>query len=237
MSELSKLFRWSREVKIVDASGVPLLDKNNKDIKVFLRLVGDNDFREARDLALRNSRKMRLRLRSDTTDEHKAQFADIEKIPQDELIFAIATAEISDFRDDGLLEMGEVTYPEVSDSPTLEEQEEHQVAIDNINKERVEKLTQLITERGEKRRIELKDKTDEDLRTLYVSAIVNSRALEEFAIVLREYCVYKGTFSDKKFTTLAFDSFEDFESCSPQLKRQLMATYTDLEVTGEELKN
>jgi len=229
MSKLSRLFRWSKKVNIV--SGGEVLDT------VYIRLVGDSDFQESRIAALKASKNLRIRLRDKEDEEHLSTFSDINHLTKDELIMGVCYSEIPDYRDEAIISVPEKTIPELPDSPSLEEQEQYQNKLETMRNERAQALAKFIEERSDKRREELKDKELEDLKEMYMHSIINMKCGEEFTRTFREYQVYKGTYTDEKFKNLAFDNFEDFVECAPQLKSQLLQAYIDLEISGEDLKN
>jgi len=230
MGNLSKLFRWNRKVDITEG--------NNVLATVYVRLVGDTDFQEAKSVALRRSKELRIKLRDPDSEEHKSNFLDITSLTRDELVMGISFGELPDYRDEALLQVPEKHLPELPDAPTLEQQEEYEAKEKEIWNERAKFISDFIEKKAEERRKELDKVEDIDkLREMYTHSVINMKCTEEFTKIFREYQVYKGTFNDAKFTQLAFDSYEEFEECAPQLKNQLLRAYVDLELTGEDLKN
>jgi len=230
MGKLSKLFRWHRKVDITEGNEILAT--------VYVRLVGDADFQEAKTVALRRSKELRIKLRDRDSEEYKSNFLDLDSLTKDELIMGISFGELPDYRDEALLQVPEKSPPELPDNPTLEQQEEYETKLEEIRNERTMFISDFIEKRAEERREELGKIEDIDkLREMYTHSVINMRCTEEFTRVFREYQVYKGTFNDAKFTQPAFDSFKEFEECAPQLKNQLLGAYVNLELTGEELKN
>lgn len=230
MGKLSKLFRWHRKVDITEG--------DNTLATVYMRLVGDADFQEAKSVALRRSKELRIKLRDTNTEEHKSNFLDINSLTRDELMMGVSFGELPDYRDEALLQAPEKSPPELPDNPTLEQQEEYETKVEEIRNERAKFISDFIEKKSEERKAELSKIEDTDkLREMYTHSVINMKCTEEFTKVFREYQVYKGTFNDAKFTQPAFDSYEEFEECAPQLKNQLLRAYVNLELTGEELKN
>lgn len=235
--DLSKLFRWNTKVELKDNNG-SIIET------VYVRLVGDVDYNQAQQYALVSSRRMRKNLRKETTLEHDSLFFDLDEKDEDELIFNILMSEMSNFRDLAVEELGDdiLRIPEISDNPSLEEREEQQEAEEDSQEEKIKKLRTKMDEKSSERREELKVKAKEEggieeLRKIFVTSTVNVKCLEEFGKVFREYCVFKGTFSDEALKYKAFDDFEEFRNASPILKRQLTDAYIGLEISGEQLKN
>ncbi len=230
MSKLSKLFRWHKKVEIKD--GDKVLDT------VYIRLVGDSDFQEAKNMALKRSKALRVNLRNPETEEHKSSFSDIESLTKEELGMGVTFGEIADYRDEALLQVPEKEVPQLPDSPSLEEQEEYEEALENARTERADALAKYIEKRSDERRAELGKIEDiGTLREMYIHSVINMKCSEEFTKAFREYQIYKGTYKDSAFKDLAFDSFEEYVECAPQLKNLLLTAYVSLEMTGEDLKN
>jgi hypothetical protein len=231
MSELSKLFRFKKKVDIIDSSG-KVLDT------VYMRIVGDADYNQARNIALAASRQLRVKLRDNSTPDYIANFSDLDVLTKEEKIIVIISSEVIDYRDEGITKLGIEKLPELNiDNPTLEQQEEHQKAIGDYRLERQKQLFDYMDKRSKERMEEIRKLSDEEVQTKYITSVINSRCMEEFSTAFREYCVYKATFGDDKYTKLAFDNFIEFKDCSTQLKSQLLVAYTSLEIGGEELKN
>jgi len=230
MSKIANLFRWHKKVEIKDGSKV--LDT------VYIRLVGDAEFQEAKNMSLRRSKKLRISLRDSNTDEYQASFSDLHSLTKDELIMGITFGEIPDYRDEGLLTLPEKEMPELPDNPTLEQQEEYETNLEELRAARAKALTEFIEKKADDRKVEI-GKTDDidELREMYVHSVINMKCSEEFTRAFREYQIFSGTYADNKFKTLSFDSFEEFDGCAPQLKNQLMTAYISLEMSGEDLKN
>jgi dsDNA-binding SOS-regulon protein len=230
MSKIAKLFRWHKKVDIKD--GETVLGT------VYLRLVGDSDFQEAKVAALKASKTLRIKLRNPDSEEHKSTFSDIESLTKEELCMGVTFGEIADYRDEALVNFPEKEVPQLPDNPTLEEQENYEEMLEKRQNDRAETLAKYIEKRSDERKEELAKLEDVDkLREMYKHSIINLKCSEEFTRVFREYQVYKGTYEDNKFTKLAFDSYDEFLDSAPQLKNLLLGAYIGLELSGEELKN
>ena len=231
MDKLSDLFRWRKKIYLKDGKRTVGT--------AWIRLVGDADYQQARNISLKRSKQLRNRLRDETTDDYVAAFTDIDSMSKDELILGVIFSEISDYRDEALVTTQDESLPELDgDNPSLEEQEEHQTKLEEIRRKRVEVLAAQIDKKSEERKEALNSITDiEELKRLYRDAVVNIKCIELFTTTFRNFCAYKGTFKDDRYKELAFDSFDEFEESASQLKSQLLAAYTNLEITGEDLKN
>ncbi len=229
MNSLSRLFKWRKKVNIIDKDKILAI--------VYMRLVGDDDYRNARDRALKASKILRVKLRDSNSEEYISAFVDIDTLSVDDLVLGVLFSEWPDFRDEASLLIPEEKIAELPDNPTLEQQEEYNTKIEEKGKKRTDAITKYMTKKSDEKKDALLKTDIEELKKLYRQGTISLRCTEEFTNTFREWCVFKVTYSDDQYKIPAFDSFEDFTSSSPQLKRQLMSAYLDLEISGEELKN
>lgn len=229
--DLANLFRWHTKVDIKDKDG-------NIAATMYIKLVGDVDYSQAQQYGLLSSRKLRKRLHDKDSTEYQALFLDVDEREKDDLIFGILFAEISNFRDLAVAELGDTIFDiKLPDDATLEDKEKQQEAEENFVKEKTNKLRAKMEEESNKRKVELEKLPVEKLRQLFVDSSTNYRCLEEFGIVYRDYCIFAGTYNDYEFKEKAFSSYDNFRNISSNLKRQLTDAYLKLELTGDQLKN
>lgn len=230
MSKLGSLFKWKKEISIIDNSGV------TKD-KVYIRIVGDIDYQEAQTIGLLASRSLRKNLRNENSLDFKSNFTDLNDRTKEEFIIGIVMSEINDYRDLAITKFPVKDLPELPDEPTLEQREEYEEQLEKIRTDRTNDVKKFMEDKTEQRKKELEEKNIDELKDSFTTATINMRCLEEFNKEFKSYCVYKGTFTDNKLKKLAFDSFDEFKDSSPYMKVQLINAYTDLELSGEDLKN
>lgn len=230
--DLAHLFRWNKKVEIKDR-------EDNVLDTLYVRLVGDVDYNHAQQHALVASRKLRKKLKDTNSVDHQALFFDIDERNKEDVIFGILMAEIANFRDLAVADLGdeifEIKVPTNAD--TLEEREQQQEAEEKLANEKVEKLRMKMEEKSEERKAELDKLSIKELRNIFMESSINSRCVDEFSTVFREYCIFSGTYKDPSFKQKAFDDFDDFRNISPNLKRPLIDAYLQLELSGEQLKN
>jgi hypothetical protein len=227
---IKDIFRWKRSVEIKDGDKVLA--------KLYLKLVGDIDYSDARNFSLKRSKQLRLKLRNKESDEYNINFMDVDNLTKDELIESIVSSELVDYRDEAISKLSFKEVPELPENPTLEQQEDYESKVEEASKNRVEEISNFMTKRSEERKVELGKVEDiGKLKEQYISSVVNMKCSEVFQKTFRNYCVYKGTYLDSKYSTLAFSSFEEFESSSTLLLNQIISAYNNLEINGEELKN
>jgi len=232
VKDLTNLFKWNTKVE--------LKNTERKVIEtLYVRLVGDIDYSHAQQCGLIESRKMRKRLKDTSTLDYQSLFLDLDEKEVGDLIFGITLAEMGNFRDLAVEELGTdiLKLSELPDNPSLEDRENQLEAEESAESEKITLLRDKMDEKADERREELKKKTVKELRDIYVVSSTNVKCLEIFTVVFREYCVFVGTFRDPKFTQIAFDNFGEFRNASPSLKRQLTDAYLKLELTGDQLKN
>ena len=229
MAKISDLFRWKKEVAL------KLGDKNIA--KYYVRVVGDADFSAARNKALKSSRELRIKLRTEGSDEFDAMFCDLGVLTPDEMANGIIASEAADFSDEALITIKEEKVPELEENPTLEQQEDHLAKHDSARTKRIHEVAKFIDGKIKVRREELVKLPKEELTKLYTSSIVDGECTKLFTTIFREYCIFKGTFIDAGYSEPAFSSFEEFHESNINLKTQLMTAYIELEISGDQLKN
>lgn len=231
VKDLEDLFKWNTSVDIKDKDGKVLLT-------LYLRLVGDVDYSQAQRYALLSSRKLRKELKNKDSIEYQSTFLDLNEKSKEDLIIGTLIAEVPNFRDAVLLEIGSDDIEDaVKGTKSLEEREEQQEAEEQAPLERVEKVRAKMEEKSEERRAELNKMSIDDLKKVFVDSTINFKCLEEFTNVFRDYCVFAGTYKDSKFKELAFSDFDSFRNISSTLKKQITDAYFKLEISGEQLKN
>ena len=230
-TDLKDLFKWNTEVEIKNKAGEVLT-------KLFVRLIGDVDYHQAQQHALLASRKLRKALKDPKTAEHQALCFDLDEREKTDLVFSILLAEVANFRELAMADLGDAFFDEeLPSDASLEDREQQQEAEEKFAKEKSDKLKAKMEEKSEIRKKELEKMSMKDLRKIFVESSINYKCLDEFTNVFREYSTFAGTFSDKNFKKPAFESFDIFRNAAPNLKRQIMDAYLKLELTGDQLKN
>lgn len=229
-NDLVNLFKWHTKVDIKDRDG-------SVATTMYVRLVGDVDYNQAQQNGLVASRKLRKLLRNTTSADYQALFLDIDERKKTDLVFGILLAEISNFRDAAVTELGDDIFDTKLPDDTLEDREKQQEAEENFVQEKTDKLRAKMEEKSLERKVELEKLAIGELRTIFVEASTNYRCLEEFGVVFKDYCIFVGTYVDSNFKNKVFSDFSEFRNASPNLKRQLTDAYLKLEISGEQLKN
>ncbi len=226
--DIFRLFYYADEFTI---SG-----KNGKTLKVYIRLVGDSELNQARVFALRESRKMRDKLKNPDSDEALAFLPNLDDFSKEEIIQLILSAKSGEILRQANRDV-KITLPtEINSDASLEEQEEYQKEVDNFdevyNNRLTERISQLIVNEEEK----LKELSIDKLKQICLDSIINQIAESVMMDKFRQMCVYFGTYKDKNYTNRLFKSFEEFDKIPPEIKSQLIACYNKLDIGDIELK-
>jgi len=226
--DISRLFSWSRECILTGLKG--------KDIKVYLRLLGDADMGRARVMALRKSAELRKSLRDLDSDDRLAFIPLKEEFGKEQLVDSIL---ILTMRDSTKQAMKDVVLPRPKDpgsDASLERIEKFQAEVDEYPKKREEAIRKEITDLMEKQRKELMEQDENKLYTTYVNVLINDLCESELLSRFKESCIFFGAFSNKKLTEKFFSSFDEVDNLPTEIKEKLMDEYQLLEIESEELK-
>lgn len=226
--DITKLFSWNK--KIIIKYG------EEKEIPAYIRLVGDADMNRAKVAALRKSAELRKALRTEGSDESLAFIPPANEIEKNNLIEVIILYSMREFTQQTMREL-DLPLPKEpgSDAPT-EKMETYQKEVDEYPKKREKALRNGIETRVNLFRTELSSKDDDHLFKLYERALINELCEQELLKRFKEYCIFFGTFSDKKFSERMFSDFENFDNLPIEIKEQFLAEYSKLEMESEELK-
>jgi len=227
--DVSKLFKWSKEYSIVDTQGNDLL-------KVFIRLVGDAEVNRARTFALRKSAEFRRKLHEQDSDERLAFIPELDLLDDAVLIESVLLEWAREFSQDAIRNL-EMTLPvEPHSEATLEEQEKYQKEVDSWPARREALIRKYMEDRLESKRNELKELDVNLIYSEYIKLLINRLCENEMVLAYRKMCTYFGCYKNNKFKERVFESFEEFDNSSTEIKNQLMDSYLSLEIDGEDLK-
>lgn len=243
MAKLSNLLKWSKEIELKGVDGNPIIDPDTKKpVKVWMRVLGDSDLQETYRQGRIKSSKRRTALRNPETAEYQDEVTVVDIAERQDLITLILTARQNVISTEAQVNVERPELPEIEeysiepDGPTLEEQEKLDAAIEELEAEYETKIKEYTEQRMEALKAELDAMDIEALRVEARLEISNIGALSEFLNEIADQKIWRGTFSDKGFTTRAFDNVEDFRQTAPVIKDQLREAYSNLELNPEELK-
>jgi hypothetical protein len=226
---ISKLFRWGDEFKILDSSGNELLT-------VFIRLVGDAEINRARVFALRKSAEIRKKLKDEESDEYFAYIPDKELLEKDTLVEAVILYMTKDVTLDVFNEVRLPLPVEPESDASLEKQEKHQQEIDDYPKRREGLVRERVIEILNSRREELKSRDIDYLYNEFKKLLINKICEDEMLDSFKEMCVYFGSYKDSEYKEQLFKDFDEFDNLPQNIKGQFLDYYATLELSGEDLK-
>jgi hypothetical protein len=227
--DISKLFKWKKDINILDDNGDIIK-------KVYMRIVGDAEINRARVFALRRSAELRKKLHTPDSDEALAFLPDIDLVEKEVFIENILLYWTKEFTQDAIRELKFNLPSEPHSEATLEEQERHQQLIDEWPENRTNAIRDYVTSRIELKREEINQATKEHIYREYIKLTINRLCEEEMVRKYREMCAYFSLYSDPSYQKHLFESYDDFDNLSSDLKSTLVSEYLDLELDGEELK-
>lgn len=226
---IDKLFNWKKELNIINNKGETVLT-------VYQRLVGDSDLQFARTKALGYSRRMRTKLRDESSDEYIAFVEGYSDFTKEELINTILFDQIIEIRTQVEKDFYFPETVEPDEDASTEETEKYEEEKATWEDRRNKKLNSLVEKELKKRREELERETQESLLVISKESRINALCEVELRRRFVEVCTFLGTFSDKKYKKLLFSSFEEFLESPEILKTQLLEGYTSLEISSVNLK-
>jgi hypothetical protein len=226
--DISRLFAWSKEVIITG--------RKEKEIKVYLRLLGDADMNRTKIMALRKSAELRRALKDPDSNERLAFIPYKEELTKETMTESILLFSIGEFTQQAIREAIPATPKEPSSDASTEKLERFQKEVDEYPKKRENALREFVEKLTDKKREEFLQKTEEELYTTYQGILIKELCEQELLKKFREYCLFFGIYSDKKMAIKFFDSIESVENLPTEVKEKLISEFTLLEIESEELK-
>lgn len=236
MASLSQLFRFKKQLSIKD----PRTEEEK--IKIWIRLLGDDDLKESYKVARLSSSKKREILRDTSSEDYALMIAEIQGFEDTDLRSLIIAERENQFINEAPIVVTREDLPEIEeiavepDAPTLEEQEKldiktkalDKVFLDNINSYVETKKKELLTE--------LEGLSHEALFEMAKTTMTNVQPLQVFAEELNYQKGYRGSYMDKDCKIKAFDSVEDFKDSDSSVIQQIVNAYASLELSPDDLK-
>lgn len=224
---ISKLFAWGQSLE---------LSTPQKDITVWIKVLGDADVNKARIYALRRSAEMRGRMMDLESDERVALIPALDTSSKPkvvELLLTLRVKEIAEVANKSV----ELKYPvEPKSTASLEEQEKHQEAIDNFPEYVSDLHRKAIDKEVIKERKRLKKLSIEELESLYVETLVEHVCETEMYKAFQDRSVWLACFRDDDYILPLFTEFDDFLNLPTDVKNQLVDFYGTLAIDIDTLK-
>ena len=229
--DIANLFKWSTVCFIKDETGRIIKDENGEPIKVYIRVIGDNDLDECN----RYSFKVSKSLRKDYESRIDELIPDISELDREQLISLIVLNEADQIYKQANREV-EVKYPKDPQDLTLSEEErfeeEKAAYFDKIQAATIDKINELIDAQKEYYRQYDEGKLVDIAKKTYLDRILYNELTKAY----NDAIIYYSTYDDEKFSERTFKSIEDVKDAVPFLKNQLNNTYQQLHLKDLELK-
>lgn len=225
---IERLFAWSKEHTIITPEG--------KEVKVYIRLLGDADLNKARVMALRRSSELRKALKDPDSDERVAYIPYQEELSKDILVSSIVALTMRESTQQIIRELSMKVPKEPASDATTEELEKYQKEVDEYPEKREKAIRERLDKLLAKRREEYEELEEDNLYSIYLGVLIKELCEQELLKRFKEYCVFFGTYSDRKLTKRFFNDFSSFDNIPSNIKDDLTDTYSLLEIESEELK-
>jgi len=222
---LAKLFNWGDKFSITDKYGNFITD-------VYIRLVGDAELNQARVKAIRASREMREKLKTEGTDERMVFMPDFDLMEDKEIVLQ----RIREFVQEANKAVDLPLPAEPNSEASLEKQEQYQKDVDEYPTKRQEVVNAYIMGRAREATETLGRENRAYLIKECEKQVIMARCEEEMVKKFSEWCSYFGTFADEGFKTRYFREFEDFLTIPAEVQSQFVSAYQSLDINVVELK-
>jgi hypothetical protein len=226
--DISSLFLWSKQSFITGLKG--------KEIKVYIRLLGDADINRARVMALRKSAELRRSLREPDSDDNLAYVPQKIELTKEVMVESIIMYTLRDITKGAMQDVVLKRPKDPGSDATTEQMEKFQKEVDEYPKLRETAIKDLMDKRVQTRREELSGKDEDTLYREYQNALINDLCETELLQRFKEACVFFGTFKDKKFTTRFFSEYSELDNLPSDIKDSLINDYSSLEIEADNLK-
>lgn len=237
MVSLTDLFLYKKEVEILN----PTTGKPVK--KVWVRVLGDYDLNQAYKASRIASANKRKALRDPESDDYKDEVLGINDLPRETHIELIKTARMNNFISEAQSAVERPELPELEeiavdpDAANLEDLEKLDSAEDKVEKLYKEKLQEYVDAKTLELTKTLEALPDNELLKLAQVEVSNVIPFSVFMEELSNYKVLFGTFQDKACKSHEFVSKEDYQNLPRPIKDQLITAISELEISGEDIKN
>lgn len=226
--DVSKLFNWGKEFVL------PL--PNGKELKCYIRVIGDEDLNKSRTYALRDSAKLRKRLKDPESSDRQALIPDLGETDKDRYIGILLAVRTPDIARDSRKEM-DFPYPkELKSDANIEEMETYQEEVDTWPERFHAELLDIVEKKVEKYRKELEETPMDKIIGEYERLLIDKTCESEMMIKFEEYCTFFSIYKDPDYTERLFESFEQFSNLPRTIKDRFIQFYGSLDIDIEELK-
>lgn len=237
MAKLSDLFKYKKEIDIKDPDTDKVLQK------IWVRVLGDDDLKEAYKYARIASSERRALLRDVNSSEHKDEIAQLDGVPKENLVAIILAAREQAVSSEAQVAVVREELPSLEDiterpdAPSLEDQERLDRMVEETDEKYKKDIADYIQTKLEEMGAVLLEKPMDEVLDLAKADLANIQALDAFVTELNDQKGYRGSYEDKECRIRAFDSIEDFKGAHSLLKSQVINAYLSVEMDTDEIKN
>lgn len=229
--DIAGLFKWSTVYFIKNEKGKIIKDESDNPIKVYIRIIGDNDLDECNKYSLKVSREMREQYK----DNIKELIPDFKELSKDELIGLIVLNEADIIYKQANRDV-EISYPKEPKDLTLSESERYEQEkneyFDKLQEAVLNKVNELIVAQKEYYKKYNKTELMSIAKKTYFEKILKNEMTKAYNDAILYYAIY----NDDKFEEKTFESIEQIRNASTLLKNQLNVAYQQLHLKDIELK-
>lgn len=228
--DISVLFNWGNEFKVYTLDG--------KEIVVYIRLIGDADLNQARVYALRESTKLRKKLKNKNSPEREAFIADVSMVDKEILVDLLLAISLRDITTKALRQVNEeITIPqEPASDATLEEQEQYQEKVDNWPQRKSDLLTEKMASLSDAERKRLSKVAKLELYKEYEALMINRTCENTMNDAFKNATLFYATFKDPEYKQKLFPSIEDVANLPGPMRQQFIDHYDSLDLDMSDLK-
>ncbi len=237
VATLDDLFKYKQEVPIVN----PKTGKVSK--KVWVRILGDEDLRDAFKFSRIASAEVRARLRDKTSDAYKDEIGALGEQPRENWEAIILAYRENTFSNEAPTVVVREDLPELEemsvkpDAPSLEEQERYDRAIEEQNEQFKKAIEDYVQTKLAETQEELSKMSDEKVLEAASREYSNIESLRTFMEELGIQQGYRGCYTDEACKNRAFSSIEAFRNAHTSVKAQIIEAYKSLELDNDDIKN
>ena len=227
--DISSLFNWGRVFVLESKTGQHLAD-------VYMRLLGDADANRARVYALRKSGELRRALHDMNSGERVAFIKPIEDLEKEDLVNYIVFFSMREINNRASREVSVPKPKPPKSNAALSKLEKFQKEVDEWPERFKEAYNKFIKKEIDTLKKEVQPLPKEELYRRYVKSLIEEFCEQEALRAYRDMEIYLGCYRDDKYKELFFDSFEQYDNMSSEMKEEFGQAYRKIEVDPQELK-
>lgn len=234
---LDDLLRYKKKVTLKH----PITGKAVK--SVWVRLLGDEDLKEAFKFARIASSRKRASLRDENSDTYKDEIAELKNLPREDLEALILASRENVFANESQIIVPREDLPEIEeiavqpDAPTLEEQEKLDTEIGILDTKFKKAVEEYIQTKVNEVKAELAESSFDEVVALTIPEYINIESLQEFLNELNHQKGYRSTYIDEACESRGFSTIEAYKNANSSIKQQIILAYDSLELNNDDIKN